>query len=95
MKLSNKYDVTLNDVIRYALRPKHLIENNNDSNDNKSLIAGAAVCGFIAGFTGAILLTPESGAELRHELAQFFEETNEKLVQLASTTIHNAINTIA
>lgn len=96
MKLSKKYNVTLKDVIRYALRPKDLTEVNNDKDNNmndKKRIASAAVCGFITGFAGAIMFTPESGAALRQHLAQFFEETNEKLGHFISETISNTIST--
>lgn len=92
MKVSNKYDVTLNDIIHYVFRPKHIVE--QDNVDATTSVATAAAIGFIAGFTGAILLAPESGEELRQQLTDFFEETNTKLANIASDSLHKVLNTI-
>ena len=79
MKLSSKHNVSLGDVVRYALRPKQELKKEN----NNTIIAGA-LSGFVTGFTAAILLAPESGSELREDIGKVLRETNEKLAEIAS-----------
>lgn len=89
MKISSKHDVTVTDILRYVLRPKEEIQNRHD--DNTMLIASAAFSGFITGFVAALLLTPESGAELRQDLSKLFQETNNRITNMVSEKIENMI----
>lgn len=85
MRISEKYDVSVNDVINYIRRPKQ--EFNKRNEDSKGLIIGAAVAGFAVGCTIALLYTPESGNELREDLSKILREANDKLVTLASDAL--------
>lgn len=84
MKISDKYDISVNDVINYIRRPK--VEYNKKKN-HRGMIISAALCGFVVGGIIAILYTPESGSELREDISNLLKETNEKLVHLASDAL--------
>ena len=85
MRISEKYDVSVNDIINYIRRPRH--EYNKRNERNTGLIIGAAVAGFTVACTIALLYTPESGSELREDISKIIRETNEKLVTLASDAL--------
>ena len=85
MRISEKYDVSVNDVLNYIRRPKQ--EYNKKQESNKGLIIGAAVAGFAVGCTVALLYTPESGSELREDLSKILREANDKLITLASDAL--------
>lgn len=85
MRISEKYDVSVNDVLNYIRRPRQ--EYNKRKAGNKGLIIGAAVAGFAVGCTVALLYTPESGSELREDISKILRETNDKLVTLAADAL--------
>lgn len=85
MRITDKYDVNVNDVINYIRRPKTEYDRKKD---NKAMIISAALCGFVVGGVIAILYTPESGNELRQDVSNLLRETNEKLVHLASDALN-------
>jgi hypothetical protein len=90
MKISNNHDVTVTDIIRYILRPKDEVKQQRED-DHTVLIASAAFSGFVSGFVAALLLAPESGAELRQDLSKLFHEANNRITQLVSEKIENMI----
>lgn len=90
MKISSKHDVTVTDILRYILRPKEEVKNQHED-DHTVLIASAAFSGFVAGFVAALLLAPESGAELRQDLSKLFQETNHRITNLVTERIDSMI----
>ena len=90
MKISNKHDVTVTDILRYVLRPKEEVKNQHED-DPTMLIASAAFSGFVTGFVAALLLAPESGAELRQDISKMLQETNNRITNLVSEKIENMI----
>lgn len=85
MRISEKYDVTVSDLLNYIRRPrKEFVKRENHT----GVVLGAALTGFFVGCTAALLFTPESGSELREDISKVLKETNEKLVNIASDAIH-------
>lgn len=88
MKISEKHDVSLNDIINFLTRPKRAYRKQTTS---KGSIIGAAVAGFAVGCAVALLYTPESGSELRDDISSLLRDTNEKLVALASDALDKVV----
>lgn len=90
MKISSKHDVTVTDIFRYILRPKEAVKIQHED-DNTMLVATAAFSGFITGLAAALLLAPESGAELRQELSKLFQDTHSRITNMVSDKIESLI----
>lgn len=81
MNIPDKHNVSISDLLNSIRKPKREYE---DKENHTALILGAALTGFFVGCTAALLFTPESGSELREDISKILQETNEKLISLAS-----------
>lgn len=80
VKISDKYNVTVGDVLKYLTRPTDYKKKQKiKKQQSDAAVLSATIGGFVTGFIAAILLTPESGAKLRGELSETVKEAGKKV----------------
>lgn len=78
-KVSDRYNVSLGDLVRYLLKPSDYKKNIKKKEKSNGAVLSAALCGLAAGFTAALLLTPESGKKLRGEVGETLKVAGKRI----------------